>query len=133
MPRGGAARWRRLCPVHDEHAARSRVARVFARAGGATTDEEQRQDGGAVIWLNPWALIGLAGVALPVLIHLLARGHARRHRFPSLRFIDPSQLLPTRRTRVQDPLLLALRCGIVGLTALALAQPVLLTARRKQA
>jgi len=78
-------------------------------------------------------LFGLAGVALPVLIHLLARGHARRHRFPSLRFIDPSQLLPTRRTRVQDPLLLALRCGIVGLAALALAQPVLLTSGRKRA
>jgi len=86
-----------------------------------------------VTWLNAWALIGLAGIALPVLIHLLARGHARTHRFPSLRFIDASQLLPTRRTRVQDPLLLALRCAIVGLAALALAQPVLLTARRKQA
>ena len=84
-------------------------------------------------WLNAWALIGLAGIALPVLIHLLARGHARTHRFPSLRFIDASQLLPTRRTRVQDPLLLALRCTIVGLAALALAQPLLLTARRKQA
>jgi hypothetical protein len=86
-----------------------------------------------VIWLNAWALIGLVGIALPVLIHLLARGHARTHRFPSLRFIDPSQLLPTRRTRVQDPLLLALRCTIVGLAALALAQPVLPTTRRKQA
>ena len=86
-----------------------------------------------MIWLNAWALTGLVGIALPVLIHLLARGHARTHKFPSLRFIDPSQLLPTRRTRVQDPLLLALRCTIVGLAALALAQPVLLTARRKQA
>lgn len=86
-----------------------------------------------MIWLNAWALIGLVGIAVPVLIHLLARGHARTHRFPSLRFIDPSQLLPTRRSRVQDPLLLAVRCAILGLAALALAQPVLLTAKRKQA
>ena len=86
-----------------------------------------------MIWLNAWALMGLAGIALPVVIHLLARGHARRHRFPSLRFIDPSQLLPTRRSRAQDPLLLAVRCAIVGVAALALAQPVLLTARRKRA
>ena len=86
-----------------------------------------------MIWLNPWALLGLAGIALPVLIHLLARGHAKRHRFPSLRFIDPSQLLPTRRTRVQDPLLLAVRCAIVALGAFALAQPVLLTDRRQRA
>jgi hypothetical protein len=86
-----------------------------------------------VIWLNAWALIGLAGVALPVLIHLLARGHAKTYRFPSLRFLDTSRLLPTRRSRVQDPFLLALRCAIVALAALALAQPVLLTARRKRA
>jgi len=86
-----------------------------------------------VTWLNPRALIGLAGIAVPVLIHMLARGHAPTRRFPSLRFIDPSQLLPTRRTRVQDPLLLALRCAIVALSALALAQPVLLTAGRRRA
>jgi len=86
-----------------------------------------------VIWLNPWALLGLTGIALPVLIHLLSRGHAKTYRFPSLRFIDPSQLLPTRRTRVQDPLLLALRCAIVAFAALALAQPALLTARRQRA
>ena len=86
-----------------------------------------------MIWLNALALVGLAGIVLPVLIHLLARGRAKTYRFPSLRFIDPSQLLPTRRTRVQDPLLLALRCTIVGLAAFALAQPVFLTARRKRA
>jgi len=84
-----------------------------------------------VTWLNPWALIGLAGVAAPVLIHLLARGHARTRRFPSLRFLEPSQLLPTRRTRIHDPLLLGIRCGVVALAALALAQPLFLTARRK--
>jgi len=68
-----------------------------------------------------------------VLIHLLARGHARTHRFPSLRFIDPSQLLPTRRTWIQDPLLLAVRCAIVTLAAVALAQPLFVTAKRTQA
>ena len=82
-------------------------------------------------WLNPWALLGLVGVVAPVLIHLLARGHARTRRFPSLRFIEPSQLLPTRRTRIQDPLLLAIRCAIVALAALALARPLLLTRGRK--
>jgi hypothetical protein len=84
-----------------------------------------------VTWLNPWALLGLIGVVAPVLIHLLARGHARTRRFPSLRVIEPSQLLPTRRTRIQDPLLLAIRCAIVALAALALARPLLLTRGRK--
>jgi hypothetical protein len=84
-----------------------------------------------VTWLNPWALLGLIGVVAPVLIHLLARGHARTRRFPSLRFIEPSQLLPTRRTRIQDPLLLAIRCAIVALAVLALARPLLLARGRK--
>ena len=86
-----------------------------------------------MIWLNPWAWLGIAGVALPVVIHLLARGHARVRRFPSLRFLEPSRLLPTRRTRIQDPLLLALRCAVVLLAVAALAQPVLLTSHRRQA
>jgi hypothetical protein len=48
-----------------------------------------------------------------------------------LRFIEPSQLLPTRRTRIQDPLLLAIRCAIVALAVLALARPLLLARGRK--
>jgi hypothetical protein len=83
-----------------------------------------------MIWLNPWGWLGLATLALPVLIHLLARGHARVHRFPSLRFIAPSQLLPTRRTRVHDWLLLLVRCGILAAAVAALARPLLLTGAR---
>jgi hypothetical protein len=86
-----------------------------------------------MIWLNPWAWLGLAGIALPVIIHILARGHARVHPFPTLRFLDASHLLPTRRTRIQDPLLLLLRCTIIALATAALAQPLLLTSDRKRA
>ena len=78
-----------------------------------------------MIWQNPWAWLGMVGVALPILIHLLGRGHARVLRFPTLRFIDPSRLLPTKRSRIQDPLLLAVRVAIVGCAAIALAQPLL--------
>jgi hypothetical protein len=86
-----------------------------------------------MIWGNAWALLGLVGIALPVLIHLLGRGHARVLRFPTLRFLDASRLLPTKRSRIQDPLLLAVRIAIVGLAALALAQPLLLTRGRRDA
>ncbi len=84
-------------------------------------------------WLNPLAWIGVAGIALPVLIHLLGRGHARVHRFPTLRFLTASRLLPTRRTTIHDALLLAVRCGVIILAAAALARPLLLTAKRTQA
>ena len=83
-----------------------------------------------MIWLNPWAWLGLLGVALPVLIHLLGRGHARVHRFPTLRFLGASRLLPTRRTRIHDLPLLLVRIGAVALAVAALAQPLVLTAKR---
>jgi hypothetical protein len=86
-----------------------------------------------MIWLNPWAWLGVLGVALPIAIHLLGRGHARVVRFPTLRFLDASRLLPTKRSRIEDPLLLAVRVAIVALAALALAQPLLLTSGRRRA
>lgn len=86
-----------------------------------------------MIWLNPWAWLGVLGIALPIAIHLLGRGHARVIRFPSLRFVDVSRLLPTRRSRIQDPWLLAVRVAIVAVAALALAQPLLLTRGRRRA
>ncbi len=81
-------------------------------------------------WLNLPALAGLVAVGVPIFIHLLGRRQARRQKFPTLRFLDVSRLLPTRRTRLTDLLLLLVRAGIVTSAALALAQPVLRTAKR---
>ena len=86
-----------------------------------------------MIWQSPWAWLGLATVALPVIVHLFGRGHARIHRFPTLRFIDASRLLPTRRTRLNDLVLLALRASILVIAVAALAEPLLLTSRRSSA
>lgn len=85
-----------------------------------------------MIWLSPLAWVGALLVGLPILIHLLGRGRARVLRFPTLRFIDASRLLPTKRSRVQDPVLLAVRCAIVLAAVAALAGPLLLTTGRKQ-
>lgn len=86
-----------------------------------------------MIWRNPWAWVGLVTVALPVLIHLLSRGHARVQRFPTLRFLEASRLLPTRRTRLHDLLLLVVRAAVFAAAVAALAQPVLRTANRTRA
>lgn len=83
-----------------------------------------------MIWQNVWAWAGLIAIGLPVLIHLLGRGHARVQPFPTLRFLESSRLLPTRRTRVHDWILLAVRIGILAAAVTALAQPLLLTAAR---
>jgi hypothetical protein len=75
-------------------------------------------------WVNAWALAGVAAIALPILIHLMGRAPARVRRFPSLRFLDASRLLPSKRSKLQDPLLLLVRAAILILAALALAGPV---------
>lgn len=84
-----------------------------------------------MIWQNPWAWLGLGAIAIPVLIHLLGRDKAPRRSFPSLRFIEISELPPTRRTRLHDLLLLATRVAIFAAAVVALAQPLLLSADRR--
>jgi hypothetical protein len=84
-----------------------------------------------MIWQNPWAWAGLGFLVLPVLIHLLGRGQAPRRVFPTLRFLPPSRSLPTRRRRIRDPLLLAVRLGILASAVIALAQPFLITSKRR--
>src|SRR3954462_5020244 len=84
-------------------------------------------------WLNPWALAGLLAVGVPLLIHLLGRQRAQPLRFPTLRFLGASRLVPTRRKRITDLPLLIIRMLIVAAAAIALAQPWLDTAARRAA
>jgi hypothetical protein len=77
-----------------------------------------------MIWLAPWALLGLAAVTVPVLVHWLARHQATRLRFPSIQFLVRSSPVSVRRYRVKDVPLLLVRMAIIAAAALALAQPV---------
>ncbi len=84
-------------------------------------------------WLQPMAWLGLVAIALPVLIHLLGLGRARRLPFPTLRFLQTTRLLPTRRTTLHDPWLLLVRALIVLVAVAALAQPWWQTSARRTA
>ena len=86
-----------------------------------------------MIWQNPWAWVGLGFLALPVLIHLLGRGEAPRRPFPTLRFLPPSRSMPTRRKRIREPLLLAVRLSVLASAVVALAQPFFVTNGRRSA
>ena len=74
--------------------------------------------------LAPLFLLGLAAVAVPVLIHLRLRHRSRVVRFPSLMFISRAPYRSMRRRRLRDVLLLLLRCLAVALLALAFARPL---------
>jgi hypothetical protein len=83
-----------------------------------------------MIWGQPIAWFGLAAVAIPVLVHLLARRRAPRVAFPTLRFLPAAQIAAVRRHRLEDRALLAVRALIVAAAAAALAQPYVLAGDR---
>ena len=85
-----------------------------------------------MIWQSPWAWLGLLALAVPVLIHLLGRRSARVQRFPTLRFIEATPPVATRRTRLTDIPLLLVRMAILAAAVAALAGPLLLTADRER-
>ena len=60
-------------------------------------------------FVNPLFLVGLAGMALPVLIHILTRDRIERVAFSTLRFFAGLIGALLRRRRYQEMLLLAMR------------------------
>jgi hypothetical protein len=72
---------------------------------------------------NPMALLGMTTLVVPVIIHFLGRRQARPQKFPSLRFLTATRLMPARRTRLNDILVLAVRLAIIAAATIALAQP----------
>ncbi len=73
---------------------------------------------------EPLLLLGIAAAALPFLLHLLSSVRAKEVTFPTLRFLQLSMEKTARRRRVQHWLLLLLRALVLGLLALAVAQPI---------
>ena len=76
-------------------------------------------------FLNPWLLLGALGVAVPVVIHLLNRYRYRLVDWGAMELLRRALVVRSRRVRLEDMLLLALRCLALLLLAVALARPVL--------
>src|SRR4051812_18376895 len=79
------------------------------------------------MFLNSLMLFGLAAVAVPVIIHLLNKRKFERVVWAAMRFLQVSVEQNQRRIRVEDLILLILRCLLLALLALALARPVVRT------
>ncbi|MCA9118867.1 MAG: BatA domain-containing protein [Planctomycetaceae bacterium] len=75
--------------------------------------------------LAPLYFLGLAAVSLPILFHLIRRTPRGRQQFSSLMFLSPSPPRLTRRSRIENWLLLLLRAAALILLALAFARPFL--------
>lgn len=78
--------------------------------------------------MHPIFIAGAAVVGLPILLHLLLRQQPKKLVFPALRFLKQRQKTNQRRVQLKHILLLALRCLLLLLFALALYQPTLSSA-----
>ena len=78
-------------------------------------------------FLNPIMLAGLAAVSVPILIHLLNRRRFQKVVWAAMRFLQNAVEQNQRRMRLEDMILLALRCLLIALLALALARPAILS------
>ena len=73
--------------------------------------------------LNPLFLLGLAAIALPIVVHMVRRTRATRVEFPSLMFVRRVPQRTIRRRQLHNLLLLAMRCLAFLLLALAFMRP----------
>ncbi len=74
-------------------------------------------------FINPWLLVGLAGLAVPVLIHLVRREEHSGRAFPSLMFVSRIPFDIKHRRRIRDRALLALRCLALAAVVIGFAAP----------
>ena len=77
-------------------------------------------------FVTPWLFAGgAAAVAGPILIHLLARRRFRRVRWAAIEFLRQAERRNRRRIRIEQLILLALRCLAMVLIGLFVARPFL--------
>lgn len=74
-------------------------------------------------FLYPAFLIGAAAAAIPIVLHLFRRQPEPRVRFSAVRFLRRAPVEQSRRRRLRELLLLALRVAALVLLALAFARP----------
>ena len=74
-------------------------------------------------FLSPLFLVGLAAIAIPVVVHLIQRERKRVVEFPSLMFVRRIPYQSVRRRRIRHWLLLAVRAAAIALIVAAFARP----------
>src|SRR5262245_64287592 len=76
-------------------------------------------------FLTPLFLLGLAGLAIPVIIHLIQRERKNVVQFPSLMFLRRIPYQSVQRRRIRHWPLLLLRLAALLLVVAAFARPFL--------
>jgi hypothetical protein len=76
-------------------------------------------------FLTPLFLVGLAGLAIPVILHLIQKERKNVVQFPSLMFLRRVPYQSVRRRRIRHWMLLFMRLAALALIVLAFARPFL--------
>src|SRR3954469_2825453 len=74
-------------------------------------------------FLAPLFLVGAVAIAGPIIFHLIRRTVRDRVRFSTLMFLKPSPPRLTKRSHLENLLLLLLRCAVICLLAVTFARP----------
>ena len=75
-------------------------------------------------FLAPTAMIFLAGISIPILIHFLNRFNVKKVNYSSIRFLKSMKNSTIRSVRLKKIILLLLRIGIISSLVLMLSRPV---------
>jgi hypothetical protein len=76
-------------------------------------------------FLSPWFLLGAAAIAGPIIFHLIRRATRNRVQFSSTQFLSASPPRLQKKSKLQHPWLLLLRCLIIALLAFGFSRPFL--------
>jgi hypothetical protein len=76
-------------------------------------------------FLNPLFLVGMAALAVPVLVHLVQSHKGERLAFPSLMFLERVTFRTIRRAKIRNWVLFLIRAAAFALVVLAFARPIL--------
>ncbi|MCE5326871.1 MAG: VWA domain-containing protein [Planctomycetaceae bacterium] len=74
-------------------------------------------------WL--WGPLAAAGVAVPIIIHLISRYRSRKVMWAAMELLRRALVVRSKRMRLEDLILLLLRCLAMALIALAMGRLVL--------
>jgi hypothetical protein len=74
-------------------------------------------------FLAPLFLVGAAAIAAPIIFHLIRRTVKDRVRFSTLMFLKESPPRLTKRSHLENIILLILRCAVICLLAASFARP----------
>ena len=77
------------------------------------------------MWMAPAFLAGLLAIGLPLWLHRFARRTDERRPFASLMLMETAEVRRSRRHELRYWVLLALRCALLALLAVAFAGPLL--------